>query len=66
MITVPGNVRVWPTTGHTDMRRGFRALSLLKKRSMPLGSMTVANKLIRECSTSRVTLDREKLIILGE
>jgi transposase len=29
MITVPGNVRVWLATGHTDMRRGFRALSLL-------------------------------------
>jgi transposase len=28
MITVPGNVRVWLATGHTDMRRGFRALAL--------------------------------------
>ena len=26
MITVPGNVRVWLATGHTDMRRGFLAL----------------------------------------
>jgi transposase len=29
MITIPGNVRVWLATGHTDMRRGFRALALL-------------------------------------
>jgi len=23
MIAIPGNVRVWLATGHTDMRRGF-------------------------------------------
>ena len=26
MISIPGNVRVWLATGHTDMRRGFRSL----------------------------------------
>ena len=34
MITVPGNVRVWLATGHTDMRRGFRALSLLVQETL--------------------------------
>jgi transposase len=34
MITVPGNVRVWLATGHTDMRRGFRALSLLVQEAL--------------------------------
>jgi transposase len=29
MITIPGNVRVWLATGHTDMRRGFRSLALM-------------------------------------
>jgi hypothetical protein len=26
MIAIPGNVRVWLATGHTDMRRGFPSL----------------------------------------
>src|SRR5258708_4115023 len=34
MITVPGNVRVWLATGHTDMRRGFRALALLVQETL--------------------------------
>jgi transposase len=34
MITVPGNVRVWLATGHTDMRRGFRALSPLVQETL--------------------------------
>lgn len=29
MITIPGNVRVWLATGHTDMRRGFPSLARL-------------------------------------
>jgi hypothetical protein len=29
MIPLPSGVRVWLTTGHTDMRKGFAALSLL-------------------------------------
>jgi transposase len=29
MIAVPGNVRVWLATGHTDMRRGFPSLARL-------------------------------------
>lgn len=28
MIPIPTGVRVWPATGHTDMRRGFPSLSL--------------------------------------
>ena len=34
MITIPGNVRVWLATGHTDMRRGFRALALLVQETL--------------------------------
>ena len=29
MIPIPGRVRVWIATGHTDMRRGMQGLSLL-------------------------------------
>jgi hypothetical protein len=29
MIAIPGNVRVWLATGHTDMRRGFPSLARL-------------------------------------
>jgi hypothetical protein len=28
MIAIPGNVRVWLVTGHTDMRPGFRRRTL--------------------------------------
>jgi transposase len=28
MIPMPSGVRVWLTTGHTDMRKGFASLSL--------------------------------------
>ena len=34
MITIPGNVRVWLATGHTDMRRGFRALALMVQETL--------------------------------
>ena len=34
MITIPGNVRVWLATGHTDMRRGFRSLALLVQEDL--------------------------------
>ena len=34
MITVPGNVRVWLATGHTDMRRGFRAVALVVQETL--------------------------------
>ena len=34
MITFPGNVRVWLATGHTDMRRGFRSLSLMVQEEL--------------------------------
>ena len=37
MITIPGNVRVWLATGHTDMRRGFRALALLVQETSETG-----------------------------
>jgi transposase len=29
VIPLPSGVRVWLTTGHTDMRKGFATLSLL-------------------------------------
>jgi hypothetical protein len=29
VIAIPGNVRVWLATGHTDMRRCFRSLALM-------------------------------------
>lgn len=29
MIAIPGNVREWIATGHTDMRRGFPSLARL-------------------------------------
>lgn len=28
MIPIPGNVRIWIATGHTDMRRGMNGLAL--------------------------------------
>jgi transposase len=34
MITVPGNVRVWLATGHTDMRKGFDGLALLVQETL--------------------------------
>jgi transposase len=34
MIAVPGNVRVWLATGHTDMRRGFPSLARLVQESL--------------------------------
>jgi transposase len=34
MITIPGNVRVWLATGHTDMRRGLRSLALMVQEEL--------------------------------
>ncbi len=34
MIGIPGNVRVWLATGHTDMRRGFPSLARLVQESL--------------------------------
>ena len=34
MITIPGNVRVWLATGHTDMRRGFPSLAQLVQEGL--------------------------------
>ena len=34
MITIPGNVRVWLATRHTDMRRRFRSLALLVQENL--------------------------------
>jgi transposase len=34
MIAFPAGVRVWLATGHTDMRRGFRALALLVQETL--------------------------------
>jgi transposase len=34
MIAIPGNVRVWLATGHTDMRRGFPSLARLVQESL--------------------------------
>ena len=34
MIAIPGNVRVWLATGHTDMRRGFPSLARLDQESL--------------------------------
>jgi transposase len=34
MISIPGNVRVWLATGHTDMRRGFRSLALMVQEEL--------------------------------
>ena len=34
MIAIPGNVRVWLATGHTDMRRGFPRLARLVQESL--------------------------------
>jgi len=33
MIPVPAGVRVWLSTGHTDMRKGFNGLALLVHES---------------------------------
>ncbi|WP_456728129.1 IS66 family insertion sequence element accessory protein TnpB [Bradyrhizobium sp. USDA 3364] len=46
MIAIPGNVRVWLATGHTDMRRGFPSLARLVqeslKRDPPAGDLYVS------------------------
>ena len=34
MIAIPGNVRVWLATGHTDMRRGFSSLARLVQEGL--------------------------------
>lgn len=34
MIPVPGGVRVWLATGHTDMRKGFGSLALLVQETL--------------------------------
>ncbi len=34
MIPIPSGVRVWLTTGHTDMRKGFDGLALLVQRAL--------------------------------
>src|SRR5882762_5584170 len=34
MIAIPGNVRVWLATGHTDMRRGFPSLARQVQESL--------------------------------
>ncbi len=41
MIPIPTGVRVWPATGHTDLRKGFASLSLQVQevlRQDPLGA----------------------------
>lgn len=34
MIPVPAGVRVWLSTGHTDMRKGFATLALLVQETL--------------------------------
>jgi len=34
MIPVPAGVRVWLSTGHTDMRKGFSTLALLVQETL--------------------------------
>jgi transposase len=34
MIPIPGGVRVWIATGHTDMRRGMQGLALTVQESL--------------------------------
>jgi transposase len=34
MIGVPGGMRVWIATGHTDMRRGMNSLALLVQEAL--------------------------------
>ena len=34
MIAIPGNVRVWLATGHTDMRRGMNGLALQVQQAL--------------------------------
>ena len=34
MIPLPANVRVWPATGHTDMRKGFFSLGLIIQETL--------------------------------
>ena len=38
MIAIPGNVRVWLATGHTDMRRGFPSLARVSKKPKSYGA----------------------------
>jgi transposase len=35
MIPIPSGVRVWITTGHTDMRRGMNSLALPVQARLP-------------------------------
>jgi hypothetical protein len=34
MIAIPGNLRVWMATGHTDVRRGFLSLALMVQEEL--------------------------------
>jgi transposase len=34
MIAIPGNLRVWMATGHTDVRRGFLSLALMVQEGL--------------------------------
>jgi transposase len=36
MIPVPTGVRVWLSTGHTDMRKGWASLALLVQERLSL------------------------------
>ena len=53
MITIPGNVRVWLATGHTDMRRGFRSLALMVDRLQHSAIFVAQTKSqdVRACGT---------------
>lgn len=34
MIAIPGGVRIWIATGHTDMRKGMQGLALLAQEEL--------------------------------
>jgi transposase len=59
MITVPGNVRVWLATGHTDVRRGFRALSLLVQETLKRDPHGRLSKTLRNNPASRYREDAQ-------
>ncbi|WLS01473.1 IS66 family insertion sequence element accessory protein TnpB [Shinella oryzae] len=40
MIPVPSGVKVWQTTGYTDMRRGFPGLSLMVQETLKRDPMS--------------------------
>ena len=56
MIPVPGGVKVWLATGHTDMRKGFPGLSLMVQETLKRDPMCGHLFVFRNRSSQRVKI----------